>query len=464
MRGKSASKSRRAIVYLQGLAFALGAALLVYVLRRVGIQPIFDALAQIGLGFFVLLGISGLRHVFRTFSMRIAVPREHRGFNFRQALAARLGGEAITFLTFTGPVLGEATKAALMKKRVPLASGVQALVVDNLLYNLSVALFILSGACAMLVFYDLPGWAEYTLMGIAAAALLTLVAATLAVQRRVMLLTHVVDWLVRMGLKKKLLAARREHVQRLEANVYDFYHHRPGTFFAMVGMDLLAHLSSVVEVYVTLRMLGYTMSWQAPFVIESLTKVINFAFGFVPGTIGVYEGGTGLILHTLGFAAATGVTLALVRKAGTVFWTGIGLVLLAWRAIPSGARRIIERHPHLHKAMDNLVLSNISHRPARTLVSIAGVAVGVLLVIFTVGLAHGVLRERGRREAGVGAEIWVRASGTLGSERVAAVQSRCLARHRDRQNTGRAGRRPHRAEHRQQRPRLRDARARRHPV
>jgi len=64
--------------------------------------------------------------------------------------------------------------------------------------------------------------------------------------------------------------------------------------------------------------------------------------------------------------------------------------------------------------MDNLVMSNMTHRPARTFVSILGVAVGVLLVVFTVGLAHGVLRERGRRESDVGAEILVRASGTTG--------------------------------------------------
>jgi putative ABC transport system permease protein len=64
--------------------------------------------------------------------------------------------------------------------------------------------------------------------------------------------------------------------------------------------------------------------------------------------------------------------------------------------------------------MDNLVFSNIAHRPARTLVSILGIAVGVLLIVFTVGLAHGILRERGRREAGVGAEIMLRASGTTG--------------------------------------------------
>ncbi len=33
------------------------------------------------------------------------------------------------------------------------------------------------------------------------------------------------------------------------------------------------------------------------YIIESLTKVINFVFAFVPGTIGVYEGGTEVILQ-----------------------------------------------------------------------------------------------------------------------------------------------------------------------
>jgi putative ABC transport system permease protein len=64
--------------------------------------------------------------------------------------------------------------------------------------------------------------------------------------------------------------------------------------------------------------------------------------------------------------------------------------------------------------MDSLVLSNIAHRPARTAVSILGTGVGVLLIVFTVGLAHGVLRERGRREANIGAEIMIRASGSIG--------------------------------------------------
>jgi putative ABC transport system permease protein len=398
----------------QAAAFLLGVGLLIYVLRRVGFQPVFDALAQIGFGLFFLFFLSGTRHLIRALSMRVAVPPEHRRFGVWQAFVTRLGGEAVSFLTFTGPLLGEATKAALLKRRVPLVTGVEALVVDNLLYNLSVALFILSGAVVMLASYDLPPAAHYSLLVIAAASTATLALVGYALSRRVMPITWLLERLQNHRLEPQFLRRRDEHIHRVESNVYDFYLERRGAFFAIVGLDLLAHISSVVEVYVTLRMLGFSPAANAPYVIESLTKVINFVFGFIPATIGVYEGGTGMILHALGYAAYTGVTLGLVRKAGMIFWTAAGLLALTARAVPSAARSIVDRHPRLRLAMDNLVLANIFHRPARTLVTILGVAVGVLLVVFTVGLAHGVLRERGRRESNIGAEIMIRASGTMG--------------------------------------------------
>ncbi|HEX8140137.1 MAG TPA: ABC transporter permease [Pyrinomonadaceae bacterium] len=409
-----ARSGRRSIIWLQAVAFVLGLGLLIYVINRVGVQPIFDALGRIGFGFLILIAINGSRHVLRTLAMSAAVPPEHRRFNFFQALSVRLGGEAISFLTFTGPVLGEATKVALLRKRVPLAYGVQAVVIDNILYNLSVIVFILTGACVMLVSYDLPLVVRYVLFGIAGVALLGIGGAAIAHNRRVRLLTWFIDQLARVGLKPKFLASRREQIQRVESHIYDFYKHRPGSFFRILAFDFLSHASSVLEVYVTLRMLGFVPRVEAAYVIESLTKVINFVFGFVPATIGVYEGGTEVILRTLGYAAATGVTLALVRKAGIVFWTGIGLVVLTWHAVPRAVGRIMERSPRLRKLMDSLVLSNITHRPARTAVSVLGIGVGVLLIVFTVGLAHGVLRERGRRESNINAEIMVRPSGTLG--------------------------------------------------
>ena len=409
----TSSTSRRSFFWLQTIAFLLGLGLLVFVIKKVGLQPLFDALIRIGFGFFFVLAISGMRHVLRTIAMSAAVPAEHRRFNFFQAFAARLGGEAISFLTFTGPLLGEATKVALLRRRVPLTYGVPALVVDNLIYNLSVVFFILSGACVMLFTYHLPPLVSDTLIAIAVIAALGILAAGLAARRRIMLLTWVIDQMARLRLSPKVILKRRQHIYHIESKVYDFYKHHPGVFFGMVACNLLAHVSSVLEVYVTLRLLGFTPHVAQAYIIESLTKVINFAFAFVPGTIGVYEGGTEIVLQTLGFVAATGVALALVRKAGTIVWTSIGLLILTWRTLPNAWGRLLDRSPHLRRLMDSLVLSNIAHRPARTAVSILGTGVGVLLIVFTVGLAHGVLRERGRRESNIGAEIMVRASGSL---------------------------------------------------
>ena len=408
------NSSRRSFVWLQAIAFLLGLGLLIYVINRVGLQPIFDALLRIGFfGFLILLAISGARHVLRTIAMRAAVPAEHRRFNFFAAFSARLGGEAISFLTFTGPLLGEATKVALLRRRVPLTYGVPALVVDNLLYNLSVVFFILSGACVMLFTYRLPPLVYYSLIGIATVAALGIAAAALAAKRRIMLVTWFLDQMARLRLSPRVILKRRQHIYHIESKVYDFYKHHPGVFFGMIACNLLAHLSSVVEVYVTLRMLGYQPNIAQAFIIESLTKVINFVFAFVPGTIGVYETGNEIVLQTLNFAEATGVALAFVRKAGTIFWTSIGLLILTHRTLPNAWGRLLDRSPRLRRLMDSLVLSNIAHRPARTAVSILGTAVGVLLIVFTVGLAHGVLRERGKRESNIGAEIMVRASGTI---------------------------------------------------
>src|SRR6267378_760237 len=407
------SNAKRSIAWLQAVAFVLGALLLVYVIRKVGVQPIFSALGRVGFGFFFVVAINGLRHVLRTIAMSISVPPEHRRFTFFQAFAARLGGESMSFLTFAGPLLGEATKVAMLRKRVPLVHGVPALVVDNLLYNLSVVLVIFGGACLMLFAYPVPTVAREVLILIAVVAFLGLLAAALATRKRVTLLTKLIDSLSRRGFRPKFLRTRRHHIYRVELTVYGFYKRRRAAFFSMIGLDLASHAASVLEVYVTLKLLGFEPQVGAAYIIESLTKVINFAFGFVPGTIGVYETGNGIILRTLGYTTAIGVALAIVRKAAIIFWTVIGLLIITWRTLPNAWARVLDRSPRLQKLMDSLVLSNLAHRPARTLVSIAGIALGVLLVVFTVGLAHGLLRERGKREANIGAEIMLRPSGTI---------------------------------------------------
>ncbi len=62
--------------------------------------------------------------------------------------------------------------------------------------------------------------------------------------------------------------------------------------------------------------------------------------------------------------------------------------------------------------MSNFVLGQVFHRRTRSILTIFGVAIGVILVTLTVALAHGQLAERGRREASTGAEILFRPPGS----------------------------------------------------
>lgn len=409
------NRPRNIAAYAQGVAFLLGLGLLIFLVRKVGAQPIFDALGRVGLGFFWVLATSGGRHFLRTCAMRLAVPPEHRQLNLRQAFAARLGGEAVTFATFTGPLLGEAAKVALLKKRVPLAHGITALLLDNIIYNLSVVLFILVGAVIMLAVYTVPAAVSYVLIAIALSALLGLLATVLAVSQRFLLFSWLLQKLARFKFIPAVVTGKRDEITTVEETIYDFATHRRGAFVGMWVFNIAAHCLSVLEVYISLKMLGLDVAQvQQAYIIESLTKVINVVFSFVPGTIGVYEGGTAFILRTLGFAPALGVALGVVRKSAIIFWVAIGAVILAQRTAHAGLEKLVERHPRLRKFMDNLVVSNMLHRPARTFVSVLGIGLGVLLIVFTVGLAHGVLRERAKRESNVNAEIIINPPGALG--------------------------------------------------
>jgi putative ABC transport system permease protein len=64
--------------------------------------------------------------------------------------------------------------------------------------------------------------------------------------------------------------------------------------------------------------------------------------------------------------------------------------------------------------MDNLVVSNIRQRPIRTLVSVAGVALGVCLVMLFTGLARGMSNDLQRRASNVRAEIIFTRPGSMG--------------------------------------------------
>jgi putative ABC transport system permease protein len=65
--------------------------------------------------------------------------------------------------------------------------------------------------------------------------------------------------------------------------------------------------------------------------------------------------------------------------------------------------------------MDSLIIANVKQRPLRTAVSVVGVALGVILVVLTVGLARGMMRDAAERQSNVDAELRFLPPGTVSS-------------------------------------------------
>ncbi len=339
---KLRSKKTNLLILVHGTAFIMGLVLLVFVMYWLGYRTILESLSRVGWGFLPIIALNVTRHFLRASSLYLAVPPEHRNFKYRSAVAARFGGEAISFLTFTGPFLGDATKALLLKKNVSLTHSASAVLIDNVLYYLSVLLMILAGVAAYVYYFaSSDGLSGGVLWAIVTASILIVAVLALAIRLRVTPLSRIIRMLEAHELVPKFLKKMQPGVLNVETNVFQFYYQRRGDFFVLFGISSLVHVVSVCEVYLALRLLGFDALWSTAFIIESLTKVINVIFSFVPGTIGVYEGGNSVILLSLGYTAVVGVALALVRRVAIMFSLFVGLVILLWRTVDRGTKTFV---------------------------------------------------------------------------------------------------------------------------
>jgi len=327
------------LMWVQGAVFAAGLSLLLYVLYKIGFSTIAETVSTVGWGFFFIVLTNLSRHLIRATCIYYAIPKEHRTVGYHNVLSARLAGEAMNLVTFAGPVLSEATKAAMLKKKITFSRSAAAVIVDDIMYYISVALMMLSGVLLMAVSIGANGKVmRYTMIGVSIGAAVMLTGMFLMIKFNARPLSFVLNRLHRRKWLPGFVAKRQDHVFEIESNVYNVYHERPKLFYSLLGLGWLAHITSVIEVYVALNLLGYSPTVVNAYIIESLTKVINAAFSFVPGTVGVYEGGNGIILKALGFTTAIGVALALVRRGAILFWAFFGFAILLWRTVGRSAR------------------------------------------------------------------------------------------------------------------------------
>jgi hypothetical protein len=277
--------------------------------------------------------LSGLRFVVRSYAWTLCFEGAHR-LRLRDALRAFLSGDAVGNVIPLGLVVSEPTKVMLVRDRVPLVAAMSAITVENIFYSLSVVLFILAGAAAMLLSFPLTRGLRWTSVGIIAGAGVVFLVGFHVVRSEWRVLSGLAERLAARGVGRRALGSRRATFRTLEDRVYGFYGRNRRMFLPLLALEASFHTLGVAEAYVTLWFISAEPpTLVAAFVLESVNRVINVVFKFVPLRVGIDEAGTGLFTKVLKFGTSTGVTLAIVRKARMLVWTAVGLGLLVSRGL-----------------------------------------------------------------------------------------------------------------------------------
>src|SRR3982751_5122218 len=105
-----------------GIIFTiLGILLFAYFVKQAGLGEIWTDIKQLGAGFLLVMLVSATRPIVRSLAWTLTFQGEHR-LRFRDAMSAYLIGDAVGTLVPLGIFVSEPTKAALVRKRVPLVA------------------------------------------------------------------------------------------------------------------------------------------------------------------------------------------------------------------------------------------------------------------------------------------------------------------------------------------------------
>jgi len=329
-----------------GIIFALGGLLLfAYFVKRAGLGEILGGIKRLGAGFLIVLAISSVRHIARSLAWMQCFEAPDR-LRFRDAFRARLMGDALgNIVPFASMFVSEPSKPALIRDRVPLMAGLSAIAIENIFYSLSVAVFVFSGMTALLLTFHLPKALRFASIGGLIFIFLLISGATLVIRKQWKFLSGALEYLYGRGMAQRWLETGRARVSTFEDRIYGFYERNRSRFLLILLLETCFHLAGVAEIYVTLSFISLALAPTlfTAFILESVNRVINVVFKFVPMRMGVDEFGTGKVSGILKFAETTGVTLAIIRKGRDLFWTAVGVAFLLHRGLSlRGAAREAE--------------------------------------------------------------------------------------------------------------------------
>jgi uncharacterized protein (TIRG00374 family) len=318
------------------LFLLLGLGLLVVLVTQIDLVRVKAYLAEMGWAFPLIFLPYIVVYCCDTLGWRLAFGPSV-SIPFHTLFLTRIAGEAINNLTPFAYLGGEPVKAHLLTRfQVPIIQGMAASIIAKLLISISQFFFvILGGMLALSHLVTRPDllW-PLILLVIVVGVLLT----GLSYALRVGLFTLLFRALDRWNVTPSFMERWRAQLQQLDETIVEFGRRYPSHLFLSWGLHFLGWALGTLEVLAIFYAVGIPISLAEAMGIEALAGVVKAVAFFIPGSLGIQDGGNVLLLTVFGYPSSLGLTFSLVRRMRELLWISLGLVVLlrhyGWRSRP----------------------------------------------------------------------------------------------------------------------------------
>lgn len=308
---------------LETLVILLAIGFYIWFLKRFGFSQVLDYIRLVGWGLALTVALETVSRLANTAGWRVTIRKWPPNLSFSELFAARISGEAVDYVTPSAQLGGQFVMAMMVRRKLKMASGLATVIVASLAESLGQIGFIF-----IALLFSIPLESQIHSLFWPVIGGLT-VAVGLAVGLYYVQIRRPFSAVLRAADKLDISLIRRSDLKdaadEADTLLLDFYKRRRLRLVASCLFYLVAWSMGPVEIYILMKLLHETVTWQIALLVEALGLLIERTTFMIPAKLVSQEGGKALILAMLGYPADVGFAVGFLRRVKEMIWVMLGL-------------------------------------------------------------------------------------------------------------------------------------------
>ena len=312
----------------------------VWFLAHYGPRQVFGYISLVGWGLALTIALETLSRVANMLGWRVTIEDYPPSLGLLELFAARIGGEAIDYVTPSAQLGGQFVMAVEVRDKLPMPTGLATVIVASLAEAVGQIVFV---SIALVISLRLiPINAELFWSIVFGFALAVALAGGFFFIQMKRPFSHLWRAAAKLDIGHINTNEIRAFADEADAVLIDFYARHRWRLLLSCLCYLAAWSFGPLEIYILLRLLHQPATFQVALLVEAVGLLIERATFLIPAKLVSQEGGKALILGMLGYPAGIGFVVGFLRRIKEMVWVLFGLLsLMILRTITQSQRRMI---------------------------------------------------------------------------------------------------------------------------